>query len=163
MRKQFAEQRPSGGTTGGGSGRFQSIQDFKPLSGLEKLQNGAGFLSWANRFRNVVDQFRPFGREALKFLEGQTIEEVEKMVKGGCADAADAVSDLYDDKHPDGQIMIMEWNQFNKDLWASLVHLTAGEAAARATTAAKVRASWRIFGFGIGSMPMQTFRSMNKG
>ena len=27
LRKQFAEQRPSGGTTGGGSGRFQSILD----------------------------------------------------------------------------------------------------------------------------------------
>ena len=88
LKKQFAEQRPSGSTTGGGSGRFQSIQDFKPLSGLEKLQNGAGFLSWANRFRNVVDQFRPFGREALKFLEGQSLEEVGKMVKSpgsGCA------------------------------------------------------------------------------
>ena len=45
-----------------------------------------------------MDQFRPFGREAFKFLEGQTIEEVEKMVKGGCTDAADAVSDLYDER-----------------------------------------------------------------
>ena len=80
LKKQSAEQRP-GGTPSGGSGRFQSILDFKPLSGLEKLQNGAGFLSWANRFRNVVDQFRPFGREALKFLEGHSLEEVEQMVK----------------------------------------------------------------------------------
>ena len=44
LKKQFAEQRPSGGTTGGGSGRFQSILDFKLLPGLEKLQNGAGFV-----------------------------------------------------------------------------------------------------------------------
>ena len=88
-------------------------------------------MSWESRFRNVVDEFRPCGRKALKFLEGQTIEEVEKMVKGGCADAADAVSDLYDDKHPDGQITIMGRSQFNEDLWASLVHLTAGEAAAK--------------------------------
>ena len=26
---------------------------------------------------------------------------------------------------------IMEWTQFNKDLWAALVHLSAGEAAAK--------------------------------
>ena len=133
LKKQFAEQRPSGSTTGGGSGRFQSILDFKPLSGLEKLQNGAGFLSWANRFRNVVDQFRPFGREALKFLEGQSLEEVEKMVKslGSGCETSDAVSELYDEKRPSGMIRCPEWSQFNKDLWAALVHLSSGEAAAK--------------------------------
>ena len=57
LKKHTADKGSSGSTTHGGSGRFQSILDFKPLSGLEKLQNGAGFLSWANRFRNVVDQF----------------------------------------------------------------------------------------------------------
>ena len=52
-------------------------------------------------------------------------------MKSGCTDAADAVSDLYDEKRPDGQMPTMEWNQFNKDLWAALVHLSAGEAAAK--------------------------------
>ena len=80
LKKQFSEQRPSGNPSAS-SGRFQSILYFKPLSGLEKFQNGAGFLSWANRFRNVVDQFRPFGSESLKFLESQSLEEVEKMSK----------------------------------------------------------------------------------
>jgi len=133
LKKQFAEQRPGGGTTGGGPGRFQSILDFKPLSGFEKLQNGAGFLSWANRFRNVVDQFRPFGREALKFLEGQSLEEVGKMAKslGSGCDTADAVSELYEEKRPSGTMTGLEWSQFNKDLWAALVHLSSGEAAAK--------------------------------
>jgi len=101
LKKQFSEQRPSGSPSAS-SGRFQSILDYKPLSGLEKLQNGAGFLSWANRFRNVVDQFRPFGREALKFLEGQSLEEVGKMAKrfGSGCDTSDAVSELYDEKCP---------------------------------------------------------------
>ena len=45
MKKQFADKGSSDSTTHGGSGRFQSILDFKPLSGLDKLQNGAGFLS----------------------------------------------------------------------------------------------------------------------
>ena len=72
---------------------------------LQSLQNGAGFLSWANRFRNVVDQFRPFGREALKFLEGQSLEEVEKMAKslGSGCEQLDAVSELYDEKCPNGK------------------------------------------------------------
>ena len=34
-------------------------------------------------------------------------------------------------KRPDGQMTSLEWNQFNKDLWAALVHLSAGEAAAK--------------------------------
>ena len=70
--------------------------DFKALSGLEQLQGGAGFLSWANRFRNVVDQFRPFGLEALKFLESQSLEEVEKMSKslGSDSETMAAVSEL---------------------------------------------------------------------
>ena len=133
LKKQFAEQRPSGGTTGGRSGRFQSILDFKPLSGLEKLQNGAGFLSWANRFRNVVDQFRPCGREALKFLEGQSLKEMEKMSKslGSGCETSDAVSELYDEKRPSGTMTCPEWSQFNKDQWAALVHLSSGEAAAK--------------------------------
>ena len=67
-------------------------------------------MSWANRFRNVVDQFRPFGREALKFLEGQSLEEVEKMAKslGSGCDSADAVSELYEEKRPSGTMMGLE-------------------------------------------------------
>ena len=44
LKKQFFEQRPSGNPSAD-SEKFQSILDFEALSGLEKLQNGAGFLS----------------------------------------------------------------------------------------------------------------------
>ena len=66
LKQQFSrigEQRPSGSQSSS-SGKFQSILDLKAASGLEKLQGGVGFLSWANRFRNCFDQFRIFGREA---------------------------------------------------------------------------------------------------
>ena len=88
-------------------------------------------MSWANRFRNVVDQFRPFGREALKFLEGQSeVEQMMKSLGSGC-ETSDAVSKLYDEKRPSGTMSCPEWSQFNKDLWAAHVHLSSGEAAAK--------------------------------
>ena len=80
-----------------------------------------------------MDQFRPFGGEALKFLESQPLEEVEEMSKslGSDSETSDAVSELYDEKRPNGMITCPEWSQFNKDLWAVLVHLSSGEAAAK--------------------------------
>ena len=80
-----------------------------------------------------MDQFRPCGREALKFLESQSLVEVEKMSNslGSDSEKSDAVSELYDETCPHGLITCPEWSQFNKDLWAALVHLSSGEAAAK--------------------------------
>ena len=57
-------------------------------------------------------------------------------------DAADAVSDLYDEKCPDGQMTSLEWNQFNKDLWAALVHFRQEKQQRRSIIAAKEKVSW---------------------
>ena len=49
----------------------------------------------------------------------------------GRCETSDAVSELYDSKHPAGLITLQVWSQLNKDLWAALVHLYSGEAAAK--------------------------------
>ena len=54
----------------------------KAVIGLDKLQNGTNFVSWTNRFRNAVEQHRTFGREAIQFLESQSLEVVSSTLKG---------------------------------------------------------------------------------
>ena len=50
---------------------------------------------------------------------------------GTDSETSDAVSELYDEKCPSGLITCLDWSQFNKDLWAALVHVSTGEAAAK--------------------------------
>ena len=92
-----------------------------------------------------MEQYRPFAREALKFLESQSLEVIASTLKriteqsgispgvGSHHDATpygnpDAIAELYDLKYPLGNVGLGEWNQLNRDLWSALVHLTSGEA-----------------------------------
>ena len=68
-------------------------------------------------FRNAIEQHRTFGREAIKFLESQSLEVVAATLKGlgwesGLCGYPDAVAELYDLKYPFGGICI-DWNQLN--------------------------------------------------
>ena len=49
----------------------------------------------------------------------------------GTCETSDAVSELYDEKRPGGLITLQERSHLNKDLWAALVNLSSGEAAAK--------------------------------
>ena len=55
---------------------------------------------------------------------------MSKSLGSGC-DTSDAVSELYDEKCPNGMTARPEWSQFNKDLRAALARLSSGEAAAK--------------------------------
>ena len=74
-------QQPSGSSGSSDNRRASSILDCKAISGLDKLQGGSNFVIWANRFRKVIDQYRPFGREAIRFLENQSLETVETTLR----------------------------------------------------------------------------------
>jgi len=51
------------------SSHKRSILDFKALSDCKTLEHGGGFLTWADSFRNVMDQFNPLAREMMVFIE----------------------------------------------------------------------------------------------
>ena len=50
---------------------------------------------------------------------------------GSGRETSDAVSELYDEKRPHSIMTCPEWSQFNKDLWAALVHLSHQEKQRR--------------------------------
>ena len=103
------EERQQGGAYGRSEGKSSlSILDCKAIIGLDKLQNGTNFVSWRNRFRNAIEQHRTFGREAIQFLESQSLEVVAATLKGLGGDSGlygypDAVAELYDSKYPLGE------------------------------------------------------------
>jgi len=116
------DERQREGTFGRSEGKSSfGIIDCKAVIGLEKLQNGTNFVSWTNRFRNAMEQYRPFATEAIKLLENQSLEVVVSTLKGlggesGLYGYPDAIAELYDSKYPLGGIGIQEWNQLNRDL-----------------------------------------------
>ena len=59
------------------SSHKRSIFDFKALSDCKTLEHGGGFLTWADSFRNVMDQFNPAARDIMVFTESLKLEEVE--------------------------------------------------------------------------------------
>ena len=59
----------------------RSILDFKALSDIKILDHGGGFLTWADTFRNVFEQFNRKSRPLINFLEKLTVEQVELKVK----------------------------------------------------------------------------------
>jgi len=70
------------GTYGRSEGKSSfGIIDCRAISGLEKLQNGTNFVHWTNRFRNAMEQYRSFAREAIKLLENQSLEVVVSTLK----------------------------------------------------------------------------------
>ena len=120
------------------------IIDCKGISSLKTLDRGNHFNQWTNRFRNALEQYRPFAREALTFLESPNLEVFAATLRrmrehsggspgvGGHHDTtpynnADAISELYDLKYPLGDLNIGNWSQLNRDLWSALVHLTTGD------------------------------------
>ena len=54
----------------------RSIFDFKALSDCKTLDHGGGFLTWADSFRNVMDNCNPAAREIMVFAEGLKLDEV---------------------------------------------------------------------------------------
>ena len=77
------DERQREGTFGRSEGKSSfGIMDCKAVIGLDKLQHGTNFVSWTNRFRNAIEQYRTFGREAIKFLEKQFLEVVVSTLKG---------------------------------------------------------------------------------
>jgi len=99
------------------------IIDCKGITSLKTLDNGNNFNQWTNRFRNALEQYRPFAREALTFLESQNLEVIAATLRrmrehsggslgvGSHHDATpygntDAIAELYDLKYPLGDLSI---------------------------------------------------------
>ena len=53
----------------------RSILDFKAFSDCKTLDHGGGFLTWADSFRNVMDNFNPAAREIMVFAESLKLDE----------------------------------------------------------------------------------------
>jgi len=102
--------------------------DFKALSDCKTLDHGGGFLTWADSFRNVMDNFNPAAREIMVFAEGLKLDEVEIMKKEEHIDSFNAMGRLYEEKRPSGTRSFGEFNDLNRELWAALIHRTSGEA-----------------------------------
>ena len=82
--KELEDKLKSGGATTTGDRRTQhnrSILDFKALSDIKILEHGGGFLTWADTFRNVFEQYNRKSRTLINFLEKLTVEQVELKVK----------------------------------------------------------------------------------
>ena len=82
-----------------GNSSFGSL-DCRAVTSLEKLQNGNNFNHWTNRFRNSMEQYRPYAREALKFLESQSLEVIVSTLKrlggeAGLYGYPDAIAQIY--------------------------------------------------------------------
>jgi len=106
----------------------RSVLDFKALSDCKTLDHGGGFLTWADSFRNVMDNFNPAAREIMVFTESLKLDEVEIMKKEENIDSFNAIGRLYEEKRPSGTRGFSEFNDLNRDLWAALIHRTSGEA-----------------------------------
>ena len=89
----------------------RSILDFKALSDCKTLDHGGGFLTWADSFRNVMDNFNLAAREIMVFAESLKLDEVEIMRKD---DPFNAMGRLYEEKRPSGTRSFGEFNYLNR-------------------------------------------------
>ena len=104
------------------------ILDFKALSDCKTLDHGGGFLTWADSFRNVMDNFNPAAREIMVFAESLKLDEVEIMKKEENIDSFNAMGRLCEENRPSETRSFSEFNDLNRELWAALIHRTSGEA-----------------------------------
>ena len=85
-------------------------------------------MTWADSFRNVMDNFNPAAREIMVFAESLKLDEVEIMRKDENIDPFNAMGRLYEEKRPSGIRSFSEFNDLNQESWAALIHRTSGEA-----------------------------------
>ena len=83
------------------------------------MQDGNGFTAWTNKSRNMFDQHRSYGRDALKFLESLRVEDIDKKSKEDMLSSHEAIVELYDELHPADGMIAAEWKEMNRDLWAA--------------------------------------------
>ena len=75
--KDLEDKMKAGSSFSSGDRHRRSILDFKALSDVKMLEHGGGFLTWADSFRNVFEQFNRKSRVLINCLEKLTVEQVE--------------------------------------------------------------------------------------
>ena len=129
--KELEDKLKSGGATTTGDRRTQhnrSILDFKALSDIKILEHGGGFLTWADTFRNVFEQYNRKSRTLINFLEKLTVEQVELKVKEDGSTQFEAIFSIFDEKTDNPDLEHIDFEEMNIAIWAALVHKTSGEA-----------------------------------
>ena len=92
--KELEDKLKAGSSFASGDRQTQyrrSILDFKALSDVKMLEHGGGFLTWADSFRNVFEQFNRKSRSLINFLEKLIVEQVEQKVKDMGTTHVDAI------------------------------------------------------------------------
>jgi len=66
--KDLEDKMKAGSSFSSGDKQRRSILDFRSLSDVKMLEHGGGFLTWADSFRNVFEQFNRTSRSLTNSL-----------------------------------------------------------------------------------------------
>ena len=118
----------AGSSFSSGDKHRRSILDFRSLPDVKMLEHGGGFLTWADSFRNVFEQFNRKPRSLINLLGMLTVEQVEQKMKDIGTSHVDVIFELFRDTGERSELEYSDFEEMNMAIWAALVHKTTGEA-----------------------------------
>ena len=111
--KDLEDKMKAGSSFSSGDKQRRSILDFRSLSDVKMLEHGGGFLTWADSFRNVFEQFNRKSRSLINFLEKLIVEQVEQKVKDMGTTHVDAIFELFRDKGERPDLEHIDFEEMN--------------------------------------------------